>query len=263
MHPAESFAVPGSTRFRGHEHDGVHICVVLNGGFIEREGKSWRDVAAGTVRVSGGARHDIDFSPRGATCMVLEPEPRSISRLTSPQFIGEDPRLTSLARRISSASRAGGPAGDVLTDDLVTEFLAQIDRRLRGKVQPPPPWLSDIREMLESNTGFPVTSLAEHAGVHRVHVARTFRDHYGVSLSTYARRIRVRRALELLFRDDIPLSELAYTAGFSDQSHLTREIRSATGATPGALRSAQRYIRSRPRPKQPLDWMTTPTIQPR
>jgi AraC family transcriptional regulator len=82
-----------------------------------------------------------------------------------------------------------------------------------------------------------VEQLAECAGVHRVHLARVFRDHYGVSVSTYIRKVRVQNALALMARRSMSLSELAFTAGFADQSHLTREIRAATGETPGMLRA--------------------------
>src|SRR5215207_8694612 len=72
MSRPEAFPVPGATRFRKHEHDCAHLCMVLDGGFVERDRHSWRDVGLGTVRVSGSARHDIDFSSSGATCLVLE-----------------------------------------------------------------------------------------------------------------------------------------------------------------------------------------------
>jgi AraC family transcriptional regulator len=238
MHPASAWAIPGSTRFRAHEHDAPHLCVVLEGGFVERDGKTWRDVAPGTVRVSGAARHDIDFSARGATCLVLEPDPNAIAHLRSPRFIEHDQRLASLAFRIGRTSRSEHPVDRVLEDDLTVEFLAQVDRRLRGRAEPPPPWLARIRDIVHSDPHrSPMVALAEQAGVHRVHVARVFRDHYGVSVSTYARRIRVRKALRLLADTDVSLSELAYMSGYADQSHLTREIRRATGSTPAALKS--------------------------
>jgi AraC-like DNA-binding protein len=34
----------------------------------------------------------------------------------------------------------------------------------------------------------------------------------------------------------VPLSQVAYAAGFADQSHLTRTFRRATGYTPGLYR---------------------------
>ena len=238
MASAHAFPVPGSTRLRGHEHDMTHICVVLEGGFVERDKRSWRDVGPGTVRVSGAARHDIDFSPAGGTCLVLEVDDSPFDGLSSATFIENDNRLGGIAREIQKCTSKHDPANEVLTDNLTTEFLAQIVRRLNGKTAAPPPWLERIREVIHDTTGSTsVEDLAREAGVHRVHLARTFRDHYGVPVTRYARQVRVQSALTLLATGSISLSQLAFETGFADQSHLTREVRAAVGATPGAIRS--------------------------
>lgn len=235
---ADSFAVPGSTRFRKHEHESAHVCVVLDGGFAERDRRSWRDVGPGTVRISGATRHDIDFGRAGATCLVMEVD-FNTSTLPRPEFIEGDARLFRLADGISQLSKQADPVSAIRKDDLATEFLAQIDRRLRGQAGPPPPWLVRARELLhDSNGAASVTDIAREAGVHRVHVARTFRDHYGMSVTTYARKLRVHAALTMLATSSLPLSRLALESGYSDQSHFTREIRAAVGATPRVVRES-------------------------
>ena len=235
---ANAVAIPGSTRFRKHEHESDHVCVVLDGGFAERDRRSWRDVGPGTVRISGATRHDIDFGRDGATCLVMEVDLRS-SALPRPEFIEGDERLLRLAEGISRLSKQHDPLSVIRKDDLATEFVAQIERRLRGQGGPPPPWLERARELLhDSNGGASVTDIAREAGVHRVHVARTFRDHYGMSVTAYARKLRVHAALTMLATSSMPLSRLALESGYADQSHFTREIRAATGATPRAVRES-------------------------
>ena len=49
----------------------------------------------------------------------------------------------------------------------------------------------------------------------------------------YLTQVRANRARELLVRGE-PLSAVAYTCGFSDQSHLTRIFKKIFGITPGA-----------------------------
>ena len=105
---ADAVAVPGSMRFRKHEHESAHVCVVLDGGFAERDGRSWRDVGPGTVRVSGAARHDIDFASAGATCLVMEAD-FSTSTPPRPAFIEGDDRLVRLARGIARLSEQRDP----------------------------------------------------------------------------------------------------------------------------------------------------------
>jgi AraC family transcriptional regulator len=48
-------------------------------------------------------------------------------------------------------------------------------------------------------------------------------------------------AKHLLEQGDASLSQVAYAAGFADQSHLTRAIRGATGLTPARYRASQEF----------------------
>lgn len=59
-------------------------------------------------------------------------------------------------------------------------------------------------------------SPSREAGVHRVHVARTFRDHYGMPVTTYARKLRVHAALTIVATSSLPLSRLALESGYAD-----------------------------------------------
>jgi transcriptional regulator GlxA family with amidase domain len=51
------------------------------------------------------------------------------------------------------------------------------------------------------------------------------------------------RAAELIASSSMPLSAVAFQAGYADQSHLNRSFRAGTGLTPGAYAG---FIRSRP-----------------
>lgn len=244
MHPLASHRIPPATRFRAHAHDGPHVCVPLAGGFSEFDGHGWRDVPAGTVRVSASARHDIDFGQAGARCLLLLPGPgvglTRLERLARPCFLAPDPWLGELTRRIDQVITAGDPAGDTVLDSLATEFLAQLDRRLAGRASSPPAWLSRVRELLEDSHGaVSVAALAREAGVHRVHLARAFREHLGMPVTERARALRLASAQRLLLTTDLPLAEVAARTGWADQSHLTRAIRRAFGTTPAALRRAR------------------------
>ena len=236
MEAVDAFAIQAGTRFRRHGHDSVHVCAVLAGGFVEREPGGWRDVGPGTVRVSGAARHDVDFGPAGARCLLLELDDAALGAVAVPRFLPADGFLTALARRIDAAVSTDDSELAFDVPGLTAEFLAQIARRLSGRVSPPPPWLNRVRGLLHDTGGaVPVTDLAREAGVHRVHLARTFRDHVGVPVTEYARRLRLESARRLL-AEGIPLARVAARSGFADQSHLTRVMRSTWGVTPAGLR---------------------------
>lgn len=184
---------------RRHEHDGPHLCAILGGGFLERDQDGWRDVGAGSVRVSGGARHDIDAGPAGARCLVLTGEliegTPGVSRFTRPAFLPPDPWLGLVLGRLDRLVTTDDPARPVTLDGLLTELLAAVSRRVDGRSTPPPPWLLRAREQLTDLAGrITVAALAREAGVHRVVLARAFRDHFGEPVSVTARRLRIETA---------------------------------------------------------------------
>ena len=241
MDSSEVATVAGGTRLHGHAHDSVHAAVVLSGGFAEREGSSWRDMTPGLLRVSAAASHDLTFGPHGTRCLVVEAEPglpaRALSALARPQFLALDPWLTHLVHRLAHLEGPTHEHSALRQHGLCTELFAQLERRLDGRTAPPPPWLARIRERLHDERGrVSVTDLATEAQVHRVHLARAFRDHFGVPITSYARRIQLETAEHLLRTSVLPLSQVAAVAGFADQSHLTRSMQATLGQTPGRLR---------------------------
>ena len=72
------------------------------------------------------------------------------------------------------------------------------------------------------------------------HLISRFRSFFGVRPKSAARRVRFSHALNLMSTcSNVDLSMLAAQAGFSDQSHMTREFQALSGATPGALKTAR------------------------
>jgi AraC-like DNA-binding protein len=253
MDSSEVATIPGGLRLRGHAHDGVHVAVVLSGGFAEREGSQWRDMTPGLLRVSAAASHDLTFGPQGTRCLVIEAEPdlptRTLVRLARPEFLTLDPWLQQLVGRLTQGDGPEGEYSALRRHGLRTELFAQLDRRLDGRTAPPPPWLARIRERLHDARGrVAVAELAAEAQVHRVHLARAFRDHFGVPITVYARRIQIETAQQLLLKSTLPLSQVAAVAGFADQSHLTRTMQATLGRTPGRVRrEALHRFKTRPR----------------
>ena len=69
-----------------------------------------------------------------------------------------------------------------------------------------------------------LTELAAEAGVHPGHLARAFRQRFGLTVCQYSRSLRLEWAASQL-AGDATLVEVALQAGFADQSHFTREFR--------------------------------------
>jgi AraC-like DNA-binding protein len=85
-----------------------------------------------------------------------------------------------------------------------------------------------------------LSMLAGVAGLSVHHFARQFKQTVGSTPHHYLTQKRVERAQQMLAQTDLSLSEIAYAAGFSDQSHLARHFRQMLGTTPREFRWSQR-----------------------
>ena len=75
--------------------------------------------------------------------------------------------------------------------------------------------------------------LENEIGLSRFYLVRRFRAEVGMPPHAYQLAIRLDRA-RVLVAEGVPLVEVASRCGFTDQSHLTRHFRRATGVAPGA-----------------------------
>jgi AraC-like DNA-binding protein len=125
-------------------------------------------------------------------------------------------------------------------DLLSTLRLSEPPPRARGGL--PPGAMRRVREYVESHLSesIDLASLADIAGISLYHFARAFKQSAGVAPHHYLVRRRVERAREMLANTELSLSEVALSAGFSDQSHLARHFRQMLGVTPGGYRWSRR-----------------------
>ncbi len=128
-------------------------------------------------------------------------------------------------------------------EGLVLELLAETSRSKLGEIdRRPPAWLEKATEMMRSRFTENVSlgDLASEAGVHMVHLARVFRKFHGCTVGHYVRQLRVEYASRQLSTTDLPLVDIAASAGFSDQSHFSRVFKSQTRMLPSEFRAVFR-----------------------
>lgn len=112
--------------------------------------------------------------------------------------------------------------------------------QLRGGL--PPRAARRVRDYIDAHLdeNVSIEVLAGVAGLSMFHFARAFKQSEGLTPHGYIVQRRVRRAQELLAGTDLPLSEIALAAGFSDQSHCSRRFREHVGVTPSTYRWSMR-----------------------
>lgn len=87
------------------------------------------------------------------------------------------------------------------------------------------------------NTRLTLADIADVANLSPFHFSRLFKASTGISPHQYVIEQRLQRARELLTETNLPIHEIAWQTGFSDQSHLGRHMRRRFGATPRSVRS--------------------------
>jgi AraC-like DNA-binding protein len=120
----------------------------------------------------------------------------------------------------------------------VDRFLARGFAESKRRV---PPELTWAWETLDQSHGqVPIRALARAIGWSERHLINQFRVYFGVRPKATARRLRFSYAFDLLATNPTgDLSTIAAQAGFSDQSHMTREFQTFSGVSPGVLRTAR------------------------
>jgi AraC-like DNA-binding protein len=106
----------------------------------------------------------------------------------------------------------------------------------------PPRALRRVKDYIDGNLGtnIDLAALADIAGFSMFHFARAFKHSEGVNPHRYLLDRRIERAEALLVKTDLPISEIAITSGFWDQSHLARHFRQRVGMSPSIYRWSRR-----------------------
>ena len=237
-------------RLRRHCHELAYFSLVLSGSYVEHGcQKQTRDCDSRNVLYHpAGEAHSDTFGNRGSAIFSIELQPKWTSILREYELQAEESlafpgRMVSwLATRAHRAFTDSDQRSALLLEATATELLYQLPWKHSERTESGTPhWLKEVVEILHAEfcQPFSLTSIAQRVGAHPVHLARTFRRHHRMTVGQYVRRLRVEYARSALAGED-SLSSIAVHAGFSDQSHLGRVFRAATGMTPRQFRLAHR-----------------------
>jgi len=175
----------------------------------------------------GGAAVGIRMRPAGAPPLLgVSGEALLDARPPAAEVLGDE------ARRLEERV-AAEPTGA----DRTRALLAWIADRAR-RAERPDPLVDRVARRLAGDPRVAVTDLADEAGVGARHLRRRVVREVGYGPRRLARVLRLQRTVALAAREpDAGLSELAFRAGYSDQSHMSHECRDLAGLPPSALLS--------------------------
>lgn len=229
-----------------HDHARAYFCLVLRGGFTERDGRRTRECGPATVIFhSPGSDHSDRFGSKPSRCFNIELDALWIERMCELEERLPDGsvafrrrRANWLAGHLYEEFLNDDPSGRLAIEGLALALLADAARINGGAPRQASPWIGRAVEMLRDASADPpgLAEIAAELGVHPVHLARVFRRRYGCSIGEYARRLKVERAARALRDTRLPIGRLAHQLGYADHSHFSRSFRRATGFSPTEYR---------------------------
>lgn len=208
-----------------HAHDEEGLTIVLRGTFLEETHRRTVAAEAGSVATRPQAlRHTNRFGRDGAVILAVIPDGGRFDEPIREWGWADNPAAFRAALRLIARDE------DALPD-------------LLGALGPPPrpdrALVAHARRLLDDvEARLSVSALAKVMDVHPVHLARQFRQAYGLSPRDYRTLQMVKRATTAILGTTAPLTQIAHDCGFADHSHMCRSFRRVAGWSPSRLRAS-------------------------
>jgi AraC-like DNA-binding protein len=236
--------------YANHLHDSMEIMWALAGDCeVHYRGRRYLLRTGDAVAIAPGEVHAGGAYERAPFSFASLHVPRRLIESLVDTDEETLPPVTFLegrtARELYEQLIGGLPSAATMSDQAtcLSDALRGLHARSGPQVAFPVPRTSHpaVRRVRESITqretaALDVAALADEFGLHPHYLISLFKDAVGLPPHQYqiARRIDCARRL---LDDELSLSSVASTAGFSDQSHLNRFFKRAYAMTPGAYRT--------------------------
>ncbi len=166
--------------------------------------------------------------------------------LSTPRLDFTDNRIHGLARLIAQECMEPDSRHDLYGDGLMLALF--IDLMKLGRTPPmrrsalSPRQLKRVQGFIEENClrNIRMQELAELTELSQSYFSHAFKAATGLPPHQWHMKVRMKRVQDMLARTELPLTDIAVTAGFADQAHFTRAFRRACGVTPAAWRRTHR-----------------------
>jgi AraC-like DNA-binding protein len=221
----------GRSAMHQHRHDLPFVTIVLDGAYVEVQDTVPEVCCGGTIVVHEAGEEHADRFARDTRCLNVE-LPRVAGAAYPRGAVVLDHQT--LRDAVESVVRSFYDRTHHLSHAVrnLHEALLQRPEPVRER----PQWLRQAIDEFPWAHPVPFREAAAIAGVHETHFSRAFRRHVGMTANEYRSRARVCLASKLLLTTGSSLARIALSAGFSDQSHLTRVFSQRLGLSPAGYR---------------------------
>ncbi|WP_142686776.1 helix-turn-helix transcriptional regulator [Chitinophaga polysaccharea] len=223
-----------------HHHENAYLSLLIRGSYEEVSRKTDSAVIPGEVLFRpAGYSHANHFQPSGGRCLNIEFKPNGLQELELEHLLPQTAAIYKtgtfdyLYRLLYAFVQ--DPGSTLPEEHIISWLLEYTDGKLPERL----PWLPKVKDILENefDTHHTIRSLAARVFVHPIYLARAFKEREGITPGEYQLKMRVRKAMTLLFTTQLPVTDIAFSAGFSDASHLVKCFRLFYSATPHKFRT--------------------------
>jgi AraC family transcriptional regulator len=232
-----------------HTHEDAHFLLIIDGLYItSARNVSQRCSSRTLIFNPSGTTHRDRFQTRGARFLTVSINSDALTRPAGSADLIDHPvgffggEVSWLGLKLYKEFRKPDEMSAVVMEGLALELLGRALRSCRKPDASSPRTLKLARQLMHDRFSEPLTvgEIASSVGSHPVYLVRAFREHYGLTVGEYLRKLRVEFACRQISGTEALLSRIAADAGFYDQSHFTRTFKRLTGMTPTEYRAASR-----------------------
>jgi AraC family transcriptional regulator len=230
-----------------HAHEKASFCLILKGGYTETYGNLRLECGPGQLKFQPACEsHADDYGTVEGRSFIIEIDDGWLERMkgcSTPvhfPFLHPDVSSVSLVTKMRRELRQTDDITPILMEGLMLEVIADVARkRLKPPVRSGSHWLDQVKDLLNDRftDHLSLNEIARPVSVHPVYLASSFRQRFGCSIGDYLRKLRVDFARRLIAQTNHPLVEIAFAAGFANQSHFSRVFKQYTGITPARFRA--------------------------
>lgn len=225
------------------------------------EGKEYlNSVRPGTVRVLTANARTSAYWQSEHQFMMLAFEPELLTRqLTDttesnsvellPIINPSDPLIYQIGLTLKAELESGGIGGRLYVDAMTTALMAHLLRHYSVQNYSLPSTINGLpKRVLQKVTDYihdhldqdlTLETLAAIAHMSSSYFSRLFKQSTGLSPHQYVIQCRIDRGKQLLREGKLSIAEIAYSLGFTHQSHFSHHFKRLVGYSPKAFLNSQ------------------------
>lgn len=219
-----------------HYHENIHLSSILVGG--NRESRKNKDITVVPGKLLTYREGEIHRNRNTAHPSL------NLNIEFLPNFFNDQLRLSNLREdEIAYLSILKIYYELAMNDYFSAQSILEIVTSLfyKSDTSRPPEWINELKSLLNDRWDefISLEEISNELGLHPVSISKGFSKYAGQTLSNYMRLVKVKKATQLVLGSKLPLTEIAHTCGFSDQSHMYRLFTLYTGFNPKSLRKTR------------------------